>query len=322
MKYTEEKFESLKEKNKIFKFDTVFTKLRMYESYENYSQAIKDKKIFMGFPTIDNSLGGLRPSELVTVIAGTNIGKSAFAMNIMYNVSKKSDGLIILFSLEMSEIDIFERYVQMEFDIFTYEVENIFMKNDKEYKLKILERIDRHKNIISVVKRISINEIISYVKTIEEIQGKECCLLLLDHVGLVVNDRFKDSFQKTEDTMTKLKEISLHTKIPIILFSQTSRADIKNNNGLDLYSGKNSGEVENSSQIVFTLEKQKQIDMTKFDEMTVNLALGSSTHKPTIDILKLTTRKKKRGDYSEIDIIFNKKNLRMTEYQNQKSNIF
>ena len=124
-------FDSLLLKHKNFKFESVFSKQRMYEKYEEYAANITDKKIFMGFDTVDAGMGGVRPSEVMSIIAGTNIGKSAFAMNIMYNVTQKSNGLVILFSLEMSETDIFERYLQMYLDCYTFEVENIFIKKDE-----------------------------------------------------------------------------------------------------------------------------------------------------------------------------------------------
>jgi replicative DNA helicase len=303
-------FDSLLLKHKDFRFESVFSKQRMYEVYEEYAKNISDKKLYMGFDTIDTALGGLRPSEVVSVIAGTNIGKSAFAMNIMYNITQRSDGLVILFSLEMSETDIFERYIQMQLDCYTSEVENIFIKNDPVKKDAIKEIMQKHKNIYSVIKRINIDEVTPYVLAIQEMEKKECVMVLIDHLGLIKNDRYKDDYSKTTDNMMKIKEIALHLKKPIFLLSQTSRQDIKSNEGLSLYSGKNSGEIENSSQIVFTLQKQKEIPAeTVIDYETLRLI-----QEKRYDLLKLKCEKKKRGDAKDVDIIFNKKNLRMTEY--------
>jgi len=80
-----------------------------------------------------------------------------------------------------------------------------------------------------------------------------------------------------------------------------------------LYSGKNSGEIENSSQTVFTLQKQKEIPTeTMIDFETLKLIQDRK-----YDLLKLKCEKKKRGEAKDIDIIFNKKNLRMYEYGKQ-----
>jgi len=306
-------FDSLLLKHKNFKFESVYTKKRMFEVYSEYALNITDKKVYMGFDTIDISLGGIRPSEVMSIIAGTNIGKSAFAMNIMYNITQRSNGLVILFSLEMSETDIFERYLQMQLDCFTFEVENIFIKKDPARLDQIKEVMQKHQNIYSVIKRINIEEITSYVLAIEELEQKECVFIILDHLGLIKNDKYKDDYSKTTDNMMRIKEIALHLKKPVMLLSQTSRADIKSNEGLSLYSGKNSGEIENSSQTVFTLQKQKEIPTeTMIDFETLKLIQDRK-----YDLLKLKCEKKKRGEAKDIDIIFNKKNLRMFEYGKQ-----
>ena len=231
-------------------------------------------------------------------------------MNIMYNVTQKSNGLVILFSLEMSETDIFERYLQMHLDCYTYEVENIFVKKDENRMNEIKEIMQKHKNIYAVIKRITIDEISSYILAIEEFEKKECVLVIIDHLGLIQNDKFRDDYSKTTNNMMKIRELGLHLKKPIMLLSQTSRADIKSNEGLSLYSGKNSGEIENSSQIVFTLQKQKEIPTeTRIDYETIKLIQDRK-----LDLLKLKCEKKKRGDYADVDLLFDKKNLRMYEY--------
>lgn len=297
------------EKNKIHIPETLYTLSRMYDVYSEYANTIEDKKIFSGIETIDKSLGGFRPSELITLIGGTNVGKSAFAMNVMFHASRQSKGLIVLFSLEMSEIDIWERFLQMEYDYNTFEIENIFKKRDEEKLSQIKSRIENYKNVYSVVKRISIDDVIPYVKTIEDIKKEPVTFVVIDHSGLIKNNNFQNIIQRAEDTASKLKEIALHLKIPVLNFSQTSRSDIKDKKELGLYSAKNSGEIENSSQIVFTLEKVKEFDPSIFSYDIIE-----NNQKGNIDILKLTTQKKKRGIASDVHLIFNRKNLKITEY--------
>lgn len=41
----------------------------------------KVQKVFTGFSGLDEKMNGLRPGEILTVIAPTNTGKSALAMN-------------------------------------------------------------------------------------------------------------------------------------------------------------------------------------------------------------------------------------------------
>lgn len=306
---TIEEMDGLLNKYRSFKFETVFDKQRMYDKYVDYAGNITNKKLLLGFDTIDFGMQGLRPGEVMSVIAGTNIGKSAFAMNIMYNASQKTDDLIILFSLEMSEVDIFERFIQMQLDLTTYDVEQIFIRKKESELAKVKEIIQKHNNVYSVIKRVKIEEISQYVLAIEEMEKKECCFVIIDHLGLIINEKYRDDYSKTTQNMMTLKETALHLKKPIMLLSQTSRADIKSGEGLTLHSGKNSGEIENSSQIVFTLQRNQDIDVNVFD-----LEWVKKFESRKFDLLKLKCEKKKRGDYSEVNLVFNKRNLRMTEY--------
>lgn len=304
------------ENNKVYNPETVYNTSRMFDAYSEYAETINDKKIFSGIETLDTSLGGFRPSELITLVGGTNVGKSAFAMNVMLHASKQSDGIILLFSLEMSEIDIFERLLQMEYNFNTSEIEHIFSKKVTEKLTDIKQRIKSFNNVFSIIKRVNINEVIPYVKTIEEVTEKKVTFLIIDHSGLIQNTNFQNAVQKAEDTAMKLKEVALHLKVPLLNFSQTSRSDIKDKKELGLYSAKNSGEIENSSQIVFTLEKVKEFDPEIFsDEIT------SQQEKGYIDILKLTTQKKKRGVASDVYLIFNRKNLKIMEYSKINKNL-
>ncbi len=306
-----EKFEQLLEKHKNFKFETVFTKKRMYETYLEYSKTIQDRKLNIGFSEIDNCLGGIRPSEIITVVAPTNIGKSAFAMNVAYNIAEQTKYNIILFSLEMSEIDIFERFLQMQTGNNSYSLENLFKKNDEEFLKKVKEAVIKFNNVISVVKRIHINEILTYCLAIKELTERENALIILDYVGLIENGVNKNDYQNITDIMRKLKEIALHIKIPIMLLSQTDRVNSKEGN-LGLHSGKGSGEVENTSNILFTLERLEEIPAEQIDGQTIEMVTGE--HK-THNLLLLTNHKKKRGTIPKPTyILFNRSTLRMEEY--------
>ena len=68
------------------------------ESYIDYARDIDKKKINFGFPRLETEIRGLRVQELMTIIAGTGIGKSALALNFLMNYVNKTDELTVLFS--------------------------------------------------------------------------------------------------------------------------------------------------------------------------------------------------------------------------------
>jgi replicative DNA helicase len=150
---------------------------------------------------------------------------------------------------------------------------------------------------ITVVKRIDISFIPEYVRQIENRLNKKAGLICIDYLALLKNKPFdKDEYLRITDNMQRIKEYAKMLNIPFIVLSQVSRNDIKSTEGLSLFSGKGSGEVENSSDMILTLEKTKKHPANE-----------------NIDYLILAIHKNRRGGYGKIIVEFDRFNLRMTE---------
>lgn len=281
-------------KNNIVEFQDFETRLN---HYAEYVKNIQRKKVKIGFPIIDDALRGLRPGNVLTLLAGTGIGKSMIAQNILQNYTKQTNELTIFFSLEMAIEEIFERELQMEFNITGYEVENSFLIDAETIRQRCKTVVNTQNNIITVIKRIDVSNITDYIKQIENITGKKAGLICIDYLALVKNRQFeKDEYLRITDNMQKLKEYAKILEIPFIVLSQVARSEIKSNEGISLFSGKGSGEVENSSDIILSLEKSKEHPSID-----------------NIDYLVLSILKNRRGGYAKIIIEFNRCNLRMNE---------
>lgn len=116
-------------------FAKIFTVAEMESSYIEYVKNIHNRKISLGIPSFDQALGMIRPSQIVTIIAGTNVGKTAMVMNIILaNAKKLHDKLIILFECEIDQNEIYERLIQMEYNVHTYEVEEAYKNKTSIWK--------------------------------------------------------------------------------------------------------------------------------------------------------------------------------------------
>lgn len=290
------------------------------DSYKDFTKDIDKKKIKFGFPTLDDKIRGLRIQELLTVIAGTGIGKSALALNLLLNFVKNTKEIAVYFSLEMSSFGIAERIYQIQLDCFGYDVEKRFINNNSEFIKQCYELKNSLNNLIVIPSRISVNKIPSYIKIIELLKGKKVGLVCIDYVSLLDNPAFqRDEYLKITDNMKQLYGFAKTLNLAIINISQTSRFDVKgNSSGLNIYSGKGSGEIENSSDYIITLEKVSD-DVNNSDEAKrislinkYNKDLSEKTGE--ISLMKLSIHKNRRGKNAIIYLTFNKKNLRIKEY--------
>lgn len=292
----------------------IFNFAQMAESYEEYAKNIQGRKVSLSIPTLDNALGMVRPSQVVSFIGGTNVGKTALVMNACFhNANILKDSLIILIECEVDENEIYERALQMEFDLNTNEVEQAFINQNTELLSQFKTLNKKYSNVVSVIERIHVDRIIPYVLAIQDFHKKKCGLLLIDYAGLLLTD-YHDDYAMITYSMKKLKEIAIGLQVPVINLSQTSRADIKGDNKkLNLYSGKGSGEVENSSQIVIALNRIVELTADQaFDQSIIEKVLDNKTHY----LIEASIEKKKQGDYAKSLLLFNKRNLKFEEITN------
>lgn len=93
----------------------------MLDSYKlELDQRIKDRKegrvygVRTGFRDVDRMIGTFRPGSLNILGALTSVGKTAFALNVAFNIIKHSGGRVLFFSLEMTKSELMQRLVAME----------------------------------------------------------------------------------------------------------------------------------------------------------------------------------------------------------------
>jgi len=300
------------QEDKILQFHNVDT---LVDEYIDYAEDIDKKKIDFSFDLLYKEIRGLRVQELMTVIAPPGIGKSALALNFLMNYVKRTNELTVLFSLEMSTVGIGERIFQIELDKFGYEIENGFVKKEEDFIQECRDLKKSLNNFIIVTDRIEVHQIPDYLKEIEKIKEKKVRLVAIDYVGLMENSLFmKDEYLRTTDNMKILYAYVKKLDIAIINLSQTSRADVKGTKeGLSIYSGKGSGEVENSSDFLLTLERIDEPREDEKDKFAYVESLNIENH--LFDLMRLTIQKNRRGKRVIIYVIFNRKNLRIKEFE-------
>ena len=301
-------------------FGRVMDYSEMVIPYSEYIEKISDTKVYFGFESLDNHLFGFRPPELCAILSEPDIGKTTFIMNMLKNqvVSNSflRNKLLINFSLELNEYDLIERVIQMETGYNTFEIERKF-KNDLQFKDRCIELVKKYDNIVSVIQRVKDTDIISYIKAIEDMKGKAAGLVIVDYLQLISSET-NDDFLKTTKAMQGLKEASLLLNIPIIVTSQVSRNAGRNENGLELNSGKGSGAIEEVSQIVLSLEKCKGKDINLIDSNTQEAVASNKCR-----IIRLKILKKKRGSYfsKEYFLDLDYSNLTLSEYDSEKTQL-
>lgn len=218
------------------------TAIDMYNTLEKQDEIIK-----IGYPILDSSLN-LSKHDLLILAAGTGTGKTAFALNLLMNLSK--DYQCIYFNQEMGENILHRRLTAITTGIDIRKLRNINNLEVEEInKLNFaLDEIDNRK-IILVNKAISMKEIetrISNIKTDRHI------IAFIDHIGLIKGSG-RSLYEKMTEIAKELRRISINYDCTIIGLCQLSREAQKENKIPTLQDLRDSGEIEQSARKVIFL---------------------------------------------------------------------
>lgn len=292
-------------------------------SYINYIQNLSEKKIDLGFKTIDDKMRGIRAGNTVTFLAQTGIGKSVIAQNIIYNHLLNTDNLCLFFSIEMDEVEVFERELQIEHQLTGFEIENYYKENAQEIIKRNKLLIGKNNNFIAVTDPLEIGDIPKYTEQCEKLFGKKVDLIIIDYLGLINNKEYEsEEYKKTTDNIRKIRDYAKASKIPAVILSQIGRAEAGKHR-ITLFGGKGSGDIENSSNVILALD---QIDLRFIDDQQYRKEYdldGYNINRFDIEILQknfkrllmLTILKNRRGGKVEKLILYDLKTLRMTEFE-------
>ena len=201
--------------------------------------AEKRKKggLFSGLPTgftdLDFYLGGLQDATLVVLAARPKKKKTALALDILRNATKKlksQDKISVFFSLEMNK-------KQIAFRIFSAEsrIENSnfsIRPGDDEKWGKALERIKEDAETferntgafyIDDTSAISLEQMYAKCHNLRGTTGKELGLVVVDYLQLMGGGKGASREQDVSAISRGLKKLSKDFNCPVLALSQLSR---------------------------------------------------------------------------------------------------
>lgn len=299
---------------KVYRFGDVV------EEYANACLYAKYNKGYFGLETLDRNLYGIEPQEVALIISPPNIGKTALVQHIAryncLNNEMAQEKIITWFSTETGAKHLLERELQGMLNMHSWEVQEEFI-NHREDMIKITkDRLKKFENLRLIIGRINIDKITQYNMAIAEESGKEVGLTLIDYAQRIRGNK-RNEYENISEIADKVGETAIGMNIPLIITSQTSRQNIREDT-IDMFSGKGSGELENCGQIVITMQKVKNEDLT-----IEHPIVRAKWMEEEIYIHQMKVEKKKRGKYLKEPLVMvqDAKTLELFEYEQYKQKI-
>jgi replicative DNA helicase len=210
------------------------------------------KPIDTGFNKLDEIIGGLRAGQLITIGAGTGVGKSAFAVNLALNITAQGHK-VGLWSFEMDKEEIYQRIISIKTGL------------SKKDKMVQEERYNSCRKYVDSTN----DDIQIFTDRIKDLGNfylqcrklslkKNMKVVIIDYLQLIHLSQSSNGnrVSEIEFLTTNLKNIASELGITIVILSQLSRAYQKRDDKTPMLSDlRDSGSIEQDSNVVIFLHK-------------------------------------------------------------------
>ncbi len=246
-----------------------------------------------GFVTLDRMTNGLAPTSLTIVGARPSMGKTALALNIAHNLAVKDQTPVLIFSLEMTELELSERLLcagtlytehSTVHGIGTTRLNSPDLSADEWGVVqRSFQRLSAAPVHIIAAGTIRVSEMRREIS--RHISQYGIRAVIVDYLQLVTGHGGDNRTQEVSEISRGLKLTARDLRIPIVALSQLSRAAEQENRAPVLADLRESGAIEQDADVVLFIHRPKKDEIPGVLPL-VQLIVAKNRNGPT-GVLKL-----------------------------------
>ena len=217
-----------------------------------------------GFADLDQITGGFQPGNLIIIAARPSMGKSALVTNIAENVAldKKNPRAVALFSLEMSEGELAQRFIASQAMIKGDDLRKGRVRDEKWQRvLKVAGEYERSKLYVDDSSDIGLLDIRAKARRLHQSLRDEggLGLIIIDYLQLMRADgRYDNRVQQVGEMSRGLKILARELKVPVVALSQLSRGVESRPDKRPMLSDlRESGQIEQDADLVMFIYRDE-----------------------------------------------------------------
>ncbi len=250
-----------------------------------------------GYPIVDSILNGWQKTDLVIIAARPGMGKTAFSAQSCQMIAER--GIPVgIFSLEMSDMQLFERMAASEAEIDSEKIKKGLLDTyEFERYMNACGKLSTIPLYIDDTPMMNIVELRARAMRLKAKYGVK--LIMIDYLQLIkgINDGNKNMNRDQElGLITRtLKGIAKELDIPVIALAQLSRA-VEQRGGLkrpQLSDLRESGSIEQDADIVLFLYRPEYYKITE-----------DSDGIPTHGLCEVIIAKHRNGSLDDVKLKF------------------
>jgi len=246
-----------------------------------------------GFKDLDELTGGFQPGNLIVLAARPSMGKSALVTNIAENVAVDHNRAVALFSLEMSETELAQRFIASQTRIKGEELRKGRVAENKWPKiLEASTKLAESPLYVDDSSDVSMLEIRAKARRLHGKVDGGLGLIIVDYLQLLRADHRVESRVEQVGQMSRgLKILARELNVPVIALSQLNRGVEARNPKVPMLSDlRESGQIEQDADLVMFIYRDEYYDKESEREGEADIIIAKHRNGAVGDVV-LTFRK-------------------------------
>ena len=216
-----------------------------------------------GLTDLDEYLTGFEAGQLIVIAGRPGHGKTALAGTIAINMAKRGKK-ILMFSMEMSQEELLGRFVSRVGNIPGQKLKKPNDMNEEEWSryYQSLDAVGKLPITINAQGNLTPADVANIATRWKGKSGLD--VIMIDYLQLMSSGIRSDNRVHEISYITRaLKNLAVSLKVPIILLSQLSRANDKENRAPKLTDLRDSGSIEQDANTVLLIHRESSLSADK-----------------------------------------------------------
>ena len=238
-----------------------------------------------GMDKLDRQLGGFRPGQFIVTAGRPGMGKTAQLLVMIYNCIVRASRPCVLFSLEMSDKELFYRMIAMHTGITTEQMRaGTLTKHDYERVTEFYVNIASKPLYVDDRAGLSPNRL-QLVCEQTKLKYGDLGLVCVDYIGLMEPDNINPNANTVDRvaSITKgLKGLAKTMQVPLVAAAQLSRSvEMRQNKRPILSDLRDSGTIEQDADVVMFLYRDEYYNKDSEDKGLLEIDVAKHREGPT-----------------------------------------
>ncbi|MBW4635482.1 MAG: replicative DNA helicase [Iphinoe sp. HA4291-MV1] len=255
----------------------------LYQQIEERNQGASLPGVPTGFYDLDAMTSGFSCGDLVVIAGRPSMGKSAFAAQVAFNVASSYRLPVVVFSLEMSKLQVALRLLASEAGI-----ETGYLKSGRigEAQWEPLSKAIGSLSELPIYLDDTPDPPLTYIEAecrkVMASERRELGLIVVDYLQLMSSEHNGNRNNEIAALTRGLKRLAMKLQTPVICLSQLSRAvETRTNKRPMLSDLRDSGGIEQDADKVIMLYREEYYTPDTQDRGIAEVILAKHREGPT-----------------------------------------